>query len=612
MFEPAPADAQTGRRHQQQMRGDKQAFPAWERFFRDELGFSRTPVAAPCAGLRGFARRAGLAIFSAFAQAAGMTDRTSSSGAGSVEHDPFPAFRAAVAEHFRRVTEGEAPHLFTTDVGPLYPLLLAALPAELRQHYTCSACRRFVERFGGLVVVNRDGHTIPAMWDPGRASGPFVAVMQALASAVSGARISGVFLTREAVWGQPQAGGWDHLAMTPPERCVCRPTALRTAGQLAAEKREDYKTLLRGLAEFPAALVNNAYTLLTNESLFRSEKCIGAAKWLLDLHAEREASQHERVRDNRTWLAVAGAPPGFCHVRSTMIGTLLEDLAAGLGFAEVKARFDAKMHPLQYQRPTAAPSAGNIAQAEKIIAAMKAAGSLERRFARLDDIQPLWTPVSKRGKQEERRKQGVFSHLEAKPASPGQLEGPTVTMTWEKFARTVLPTAEHIEYQVPSSKQMYLGMVTAKHAEAPPILQWDFEDERNPVSLYVYVNGSPPTQWNLRADTWHPVSAVTLQPAAWSTRRKFTHHGDRVIFILEGAKDREYSKGAGFFPEFLKSELHEIRSTLEAYAKAAVVEGKDEASACGICVNKGGSWGLLFRVTAKGGMRSTYKLDRWD
>ena len=551
-----------------------------------------------------------------------MSDLTTSSGAGSPGHDPFPAFREAVAGHFKRVTEGEAPHLFTTDVGPLYPLLLAALPAELRQHYTCSACRRFVERFGGLVKVDRDGQTTPAMWDPGRAVGPFVAVAEALASAVRRAQITGVFLTREAVWGQPEAGGWHHLAVTPPERCVCKPTALKTAGQLAAEKREDYKTLLRGLAEFPAALVNNAYTLLNSESLYRSEKCVGVAKWLLDLHAQREASQHERARDNRTWLAVAGAPAGFCHVRSTMIGTLLEDLAAGLDFAAVKTRFAAKMHPLQYQRPTAAPSAGNIAQAEKIIAAMKAAGSLERRFARLADITPLWTPTGgpgtgaergeKHGKKHKKAREGAFSHLAAKTAGPAQLEGPTVTMTWEKFARTVLPTAERIEYQVPASKQMYLGMVTAKHADAPPILQWDFEDERNPVSLYVYVNGSPPAQWNLRADTWHPVSAVTLQPAAWSTRRKFTHHGDRVIFILEGAKDLEYSKGAGFFPEFLKSELHEIRSTLEAYAKNAVVEGKDEASACGICLSKGGTWNLVFRVTAAGGMRVTYKLDRWD
>ena len=189
-------------------------------------------------------------------------------------------------------------------------------------------------------------------------------------------------------------------------------------------------------------------------------------------------------------------------------------------------------------RATAAPSAGNIAQAEKIIAAMKAAGSLERRFARLEDIRPLWTPAGAHaGKRDKAGAKGVFAEVKAKGRPSAQIEGPTVTMTWEKFLRTVLPTAEQIEYQVPTSKQMYLGMVTAKHPDAPPILQWDLPDERNPVSLYVYVQGSPPAQWNLRPDSWHPVSAVTLQPAAWSTRHKFSHHGERVIFVLAGAKD---------------------------------------------------------------------------
>ena len=46
---------------------------------------------------------------------------------------------------------------------------------------------------------------------------------------------------------------------------------------------------------------------------------------------------------------------------------------------------------------------------------------------------------------------GVFGHLtpKAKPANPLTL--PQQTMTWEKFARTVLPDAISIEAQVPAS-----------------------------------------------------------------------------------------------------------------------------------------------------------------
>jgi hypothetical protein len=38
-----------------------------------------------------------------------------------------------------------------------------------------------------------------------------------------------------------------------------------------------------------------------------------------------------------------------------MIGALLDDIKSGLPFEDIKARFDAKMHPLRYQRPKPRP-----------------------------------------------------------------------------------------------------------------------------------------------------------------------------------------------------------------------------------------------------------------
>lgn len=155
-------------------------------------------------------------------------------------------------------------------------------------------------------------------------------------------------------------------------------------------------------------------------------------------------------------------------------------------------------------------------------------------------------------------------------------------------------------------------MVTARNAKAPPILQWDSVEKRNPVSSYVYHGGSTPERWNLAPNGYHPVTAVALQPSMWDASRSFSHQGSTVVFLLEGAKDTEYQKGGGFFPETLKSEYHEIRATIEAYTKGAVIADRDKAEACGISLSKGGSWDLSFRVTAKDGVSIVYKLDRWD
>jgi hypothetical protein len=521
------------------------------------------------------------------------------------------ALRLSIQAHFRSVTnlEGQV-NLFTTDTANLFQAFGAALPASLRQKHNCVSCRKFVDRYGGIVTIGVDGQTIPVMWNPDVVPEIYRSAVSQLSSIISGAAIDNVFLTDLRTWGTPVTGNWEHFSIVLDEDFATERGNIYTVGQLMSEKRQDYEMLLRGLADFPIEVVRQAQSLLSSEKLYRSEKCIGVAKWLLELQQRRESAQNQRVRANITWAAVASAPPGFCHVRSSAIGTLLEDIKDGLTFPEIQARFNAKMNPLQYQRPTAPPSAGNIAQAEKIIEQLQTAGALERRFAKLEDLRHFWIPQPVKAKVESK---GIFGHLKtALPKSQKQLDIPPIVMTWDKFARTILPTAKKIEYFVPTTKQSYMAMVTAKNPEAPPIIQWDLEDCRNPVTWYFYATASLPKDWNLQPDAYRTVTAIVLQPSMWNNPENFAHQGEKVFFILQDAKDKQYLQGCGFFPEVLKREYYGIRSTMEAYAQNAVVEGKDETTACGIGLQKGGTWNRVFRVTNQDNMQAIYQLDRWD
>ena len=171
-----------------------------------------------------------------------------------------------------------------------------------------------------------------------------------------------------------------------------------------------------------------------------------------------------------------------------------------------------------YQRPKAAPSAGTLAEAERVVAAMGLAPSLERRFARLDEVQASWMPkaaASARG--------GVFGHLLPKERVGGPaLEMPDVTITWEKFARTVLPEARRMDAFVGTGKLPLIALVTAEHADAPPILRWDRPDLRNAVSWFCYPGGSRAEDWGLAPGTWHPVTAVVPLPTLWGRARRRT------------------------------------------------------------------------------------------
>lgn len=517
--------------------------------------------------------------------------------------DRYGDFLAEVQAHFNENMKTN-PRLFETDAEGLWEAYLDEAPAGTRQSRTCNCCKVFIQRFGGLVTIDESGATQPAVW-PEDVPPLYADAVHAMTKIINKANVTGVFKTTDTKWGTPQTGPWTHIALVPPPQILWK-GALSTASQEMAVKREEFRMLGRSLADFDIETVTKAVALLDTDALYRSEKCRGVARWLLQLHEELAATKNKRARHNLMWLAVAKAPPGYCHVRSGMIGTLLEDLVEGLPFETVKRKFAEKMNPLQYMRPQAAPSAGNIAQAEKVVAALQSAGALERRFAKLSDVQALWLP--KEAKEAKPVQQaGVFGHLaKSKDKTPTTSGAPAKTMTWVKFAATVLPAAESIEFLVPHERQSYTAMVTAKNADAPNLLQWG-----NPVSHYVYSNGSLPRQWNLEGGRYHRVTAVVLRSWMWEDPAKFEHHGLGVTFVLEGCKDTTYNRSGGVFPEQMKSEYHAVRRTLEAYFNSAVIEGKDEAGACGIALVKGAAWGLTFRVTSKG-VRTDYKLDRWD
>jgi hypothetical protein len=510
--------------------------------------------------------------------------------------DEYAALLAAVQATFEDAARDGA-RLFTAAADGLYAAYLDHLPAERQQH-DCAACRRFIEAYGGLVAIADDGTTIPAMWNPDAVTDFYRPAVAALHTAVRQARVTGVFLCAEATLGKPVTGPWTHFSAS--GAAVFRHGLLRPA-QAAAAVRENFRTVTLALTELTAAMLDEALRLLRADALFGSEKFVGPVQWLRALHERPKGLAGENV----LWRAVASAPEGYCHPRASVIGPLLEDIAAGLPFEDIKRRFEAKMHPLLYQRPQVAPTAANIAAAEAIVAKLGLAPSLERRYARLDEVETIWRPAPQAAS---RGLGGVFAHLTPKRAGAvPQVAMPDLTLTWEKFRRTVLPTAEAMEFMVPE-RGNFIALTTAVHAEAPPILKWDREDRRNPVASYVYVGGSLATRWGLSAG-WCKVTAVIPLPNLWGDRPA-PFLGEGVVLALDGAMDSPEQRGNALFPESLKQELYAVRATIEAYSRAAKLTGREGVLASGYCVSKS-SRNCALRVLSAG-QWTGYRIDRWD
>lgn len=526
----------------------------------------------------------------------------------------FDILTTAVQNHFNAMVASSGPALFR--VAPrahLFELFLDMLPAGEQQAHRCNCCRQFIQNFGDLAVIAHNGLLVSAVWPTSLEGIPEIYhdALRNMARAVNRGKVIGVQVWDRERWGTAHAGGWNHFSLAAPPKNHNRRDL--TAEQVAAQKLEDFRTLRHGLGEFRLELVEQAVTLLEADQLFQGEKFLPPARFLLDLHRNRRPV-HGEAQDNFVWQAVATAPEGFCRPRSTMIGTLLEDLQRGLPIATVKRKFAEKVAPLAYMRPKAPPTTGNIKQAEDLFQRLGLAASLERRYARLEELELLWVPAAARGRHQkpdgaETPGGSIFGHLQPKVSSPVHARAPVSSIptvrTWEKFARDVLPGALKIEVQA-NSQHMFCAYVTATDPLAPPVLQWDHDDRRNPVSWYVYPHGSSAPEWGLDRHEWHEVTGISLKPSEWHGNPS-SYQG--ALLVLRNCRDTG-SPGLGLFPALLKSDLHAVRATIEAFSKSRRLTGRQEATACGINIGKNGDMAIL-KVTSDTG-QTLYRIDRWD
>lgn len=515
----------------------------------------------------------------------------------------FDQFAAGVRGSFLSQTQG-GQQLFQTDIDgdKLFDIYINNLPLSQRQHHTCNCCRQFFRRVGGLVLVNRDGTTHSAMW--GRITMAIPALYsQALTQlrvAVEKATVTAPFFSSERAFGNERTGFWTHFAV--PNTNVFKPTTL-SADEQVALKKEHFGTLARGLDDYSLAVVEKAVALLAGEALWRGEKVLGAAQFLFNVHTNLKGVRSAAKRRNIIWAAIANAPAGFCTPRSGMIGTLLDDLKAGLSLTDVKLKFAAKMAPDKYQRPQVAASAGNIAQGEAIIARMGLAPALRRRWAGAHEARPIWAPRTVR--KTPAKAAGVFAGLDPRGStrqSPAGLAMSGGRMTWTKFARTVLPTAAKVSLQMTPGVGSYGALVTEAVPGAPQLFQWD-----GPLSWYLYVNGSTPSSWSLPASGLVPVVGVAPKPGG-----HLDHNGEGVMLMLQGARDTR-NPGLALFPETLRGELHPVRKTIEQFSTSKRLEaGPAGQLAQGLILTAGAKAMSLELVVETAAGMTRYRIDRWD
>lgn len=529
-------------------------------------------------------------------------------GAGTVDDPTYTNYLKQLQKDFNEATKDQKLFLAGFSKDFLYNLFLERIPVTRRQHYQCRCCRDFVNNFGGVVIINEDGKLRSPIWTWTNAPLELQFAIQSIARDIEQCSVVAQFYHSGKLWGRgptpdPKKGiTWSHMSITPLAHQVFT-SPLQTADQMIAESRHHFETLRNSLHEFTEDHLRTAINILSSDQVQNSEAVLGQAKWLLSLKGilgpGRTANQ------NKLWLAVSQVPDGWCHIKANMIGSLLEDIRSGMDIITIVERFNSKMNPLQYQRPQAAPKEGNIKRAEEIVEKLGIARSLERRYARFEEVPKIWVPQPVLAPPAEAGG-GVFDHLKIK----GQQERktqlvPSSTKTLEKFLNS-LTGIQSIKLYLEASRMAFGAFATAVYPDAPPIIQWDLPEARNPLSWYVTSGGDYPSSWNLNSGNWAKVVGISPLPS----NENHKHVSTGFAFILEGCKPAGPAQSC-LFPVILKGDLREVSSTIEAHSKAMPMAGREGASACGIIFQVDTEKKMTLQVETEMGV-SEVVIDRWE
>jgi hypothetical protein len=216
--------------------------------------------------------------------------------------------------------------------------------------------------------------------------------------------------------------------------------------------------------------IDTVQELIDNKSLYRGQEHLRSVN-LFSGFKERFDYCHEDQRDLFAW-AHAGEAKSVAHIRNTALGTLLVDLSEGMELDKAVDRFEKVMAPSNYKRPTALVSKKQVEAARQEITDLGLMPALERRYARMDDINVndiIFVDRSAKG----RLKGDAFDEVATKSVTPKELSR-TETIGIETFIKDVVPHVTSIELLVENKHTGNLvSLIAPTDLAAEKLFKWN-------------------------------------------------------------------------------------------------------------------------------------------
>lgn len=386
----------------------------------------------------------------------------------------FHEFAVRVHARYMELRKSELFVVGTTE--GIFEHYLASFPEgsnpiyKVRTEHDCSCCKNFVRNLGR--VVSLANGTMRTVWDVAGLESPFKEVAASMDEYVRAQPIQSVFRTKERSYGNEftrqlledgSVKRWNHFHGT-----VGELHHHTSPDQARGEFNTSVHVFRRGLEELKPEAVQTVLDLIKDKSIYRGEEHLPAVKAFRELQKHYSALD-ARARDIYVWLYAQSTGSRF---RNTVIGTLVQDLSAGIDIEEAVKSFESKVAPANYKRTTALITPRMVQDAMKTVNELGLEPALHRRLARLADVSVsnvLWVDRSARALM----KGGVADVLMAAATTAAPAAGKATDISIDKFMSEVLPTAQGMELHLRNTHLTNFVTLTAPvHPDTGRLFKW--------------------------------------------------------------------------------------------------------------------------------------------
>lgn len=392
----------------------------------------------------------------------------------------FVNFSGAVQKQFAKLSAG---HLLSTDIdkGKIWETYIKSFPEGsnpiyiTRTEHYCNCCKQFIRTVGGVVGFV-DGK-IETIWDINIPNEPeYQIVANALSKYVKSCEVNGKFFHDQRTVGveknfaQLATGDLrthNHFYLTLPK------STLLSAKQIpskVSDLRSSQSVFYRSLKEISLTDVDIVLDLISQDSIYRGQE----HKFALTEFKKKLVESNGLDQTNLSlfaWRAVLdGVPESVLRFKNTVIGTLVSDLSDGLEIDVAVGRFESKVAPQNYKRPTALVTKKMVSEAKNKIVELGLENSLARRFATIDDVSVndlIFVDRSAKNVGES----DMFSAVETKNSKKfDKVEEISI----QKFISDVVPRAKTLEVFVENRhKNNVVSLIAPKDPTSEKLFKWN-------------------------------------------------------------------------------------------------------------------------------------------